>query len=1013
MLILQHPCPCASQTFRNLNADFPFAPSEAIFQDRDGFLWIGTTNGLVRYDGYTTQIYTHEPQDSNSIAGNNINAISQDSAGRMWIGLSAFGLVILDSEFHTFKRLCIPDASDPCILDLSVNAFAPDQDGTMWVGTESGLFHFSTDANPTMLSAYWQTRDTGSLKSSYIHQVFIDSRQRLWVGTAGGIHCFDRDQKTFVHYPLPLVYFSEQILDIGEDRHHNIWLSPRFTEHRLYVYDEHAKQFYPAADFQELKYGEFRFAFDHDNDLWIVSRGGGAFHVDAVTRHRTYFDPKHSKYHGYRNIYGLTNMVDRYGNVWITGGSLMQWPATHKVIRYCDTDHNPVISVYADSSRIWYCDNEPRRFNIHDGVSKTYWPSGYPTNIRQRLADSERPIRIYQMQDFGENHVIMTTTRNVLIWDLGNDAFTEYPLDYGGPFRDFLVTDDLAQIWICGNQGSPILLDFATGEYSRPEYASTIRNPRSVAKSKNGDLWFGSNTNGVYKLDAKTQAVTNFAPDHEIHTQRLTDYAVNDLVVDNTNRVWVGTNLGVNIIDPATNAISTLRKQEHFPNESIMSIIQDPEGDLWFGTQQGLVRYHPAGNTFMHLDRTDGLINTVYSAGACYSDRKGLLYFGGERGVDFIDPQRIGFNTIPPDLLISKILVNDALADSTLAPHHVRTLHLSHTQNFLEIQLLALHYTAPEANQYAYRIPEIDTSWRYLGTQRSITLANLQPGMYTLQARASNADGVWCEDTSLLHIRVNPPYWRTWWFIGLCIVVLTGGIYSVYRYQIHQIRTREKLKSTFNKRIIELESKALRAQMNPHFLFNSINSVKSLISQGANEKATQYLTQFGQLIRQVLANSEKSFVRLQEELEALRLYLSIEQLRFQNFNYTIQVDEHVNVDFIEVPPLILQPYVENAIWHGLMHKTEGERKLSVHVAQEEQYLEMVVEDNGIGRERAGQMKMRGDTRKGGMGMRLTTDRLNLLHQIYGSEVSVSIDDLHDDFQKPTGTRVRIRIPYSE
>jgi LytS/YehU family sensor histidine kinase len=242
----------------------------------------------------------------------------------------------------------------------------------------------------------------------------------------------------------------------------------------------------------------------------------------------------------------------------------------------------------------------------------------------------------------------------------------------------------------------------------------------------------------------------------------------------------------------------------------------------------------------------------------------------------------------------------------------------------------------------------------------------------------------------------------------LAVVLLAAA----YRYRVNQIETREKLKSKFNKRIAELESKALRAQMNPHFLFNSINSVKSLISQGNSAKATQYLTRFGQLIRQVLLNSERPVVRLQEELEALRLYLEIEQLRFQNFSYSIAIDEGVNADFIEVPPLILQPYVENAIWHGLMHQTNGDRKLTVEVSREGDFLRMTIEDNGIGREKAGQMKMLGTSRKSGMGMRLTGDRLNLLREIYGQDVSVQVEDLMGN-GKATGTRVVIVIPCVE
>jgi LytS/YehU family sensor histidine kinase len=204
--------------------------------------------------------------------------------------------------------------------------------------------------------------------------------------------------------------------------------------------------------------------------------------------------------------------------------------------------------------------------------------------------------------------------------------------------------------------------------------------------------------------------------------------------------------------------------------------------------------------------------------------------------------------------------------------------------------------------------------------------------------------------------------------------------------------------------------------MNPHFLFNSLNSIKSLISAGESGKATEYVTRFSQLIRQVLSNSEKPLVRLEEDLEALRLYLTIERLRFQNFEYEIKVGEDVNTDFAEVPPLLLQPYVENAIWHGLMHKTEGKKKVTVCISRDRDFLVMQVADNGIGRERAKHIKMRGGSRKGGMGMRVTRDRIKLLRDFYGQDATVEVEDLTtvtDGVSKASGTRVTVRIPAPE
>lgn len=997
------------QDFRHMNTEFPMGPAAEIFQDKEGFLWIGTVNGLVRFDGYETHFFTHDPNDSATIAANNIDAIGQDALGRMWVGLNGFGLDILDSELKIFSHQCLPDTHGVCMQKISVKDIVSDGDSIMWVGSTQGLFQFTINKKPQALRLFRNDPlDPASLGDNSIIRTFIDSRGRLWIGTNQGINLYDRSSTRFINHQLNKSFPASQTIDIAEDRSGTIWLSTRFIDESLMVYDELTGNFVPVPEYRDRKLGELRITFDHDNDLWISSRGGGAYHVDATTGVRVFFGPKPETTEGYPNLTSLQPLTDKYGNVWMTGTQLIKWPATGKPVKNLRTGAKQVISLYANEDAIWYSENELWRFQRNSQSTNPVLPLHLPTNIRKSTIRLQPVRRIYHIQKFDPDHIIFTTTRNIFIWNIRTDDFKEFPLDFGGPFREFVITPDKKYIWICRNQGSPLLFELQTGKTFLPEYVSAIRNPRCMAQADNGDLWFGSGTDGVYHLNPSTHEIRNYIPNHPEPDRRLSDYSVNDIIISGNN-IWVGTNLGINKIDLSSHKLSRLSKHASFSHKSAMSLLADDSGRLWVGTEDGLICYEPSTATSKYYDRTDGLINAVYSQGACYKDHHGTLYFGGDQGIDYFDPEKMGINLIPPDLYISKILVNNIPADSAIAPHHIQELTLKHTENFIEIELLALHLTAPSSNKYAYRIPTLDTAWRQLGTQRTITLANLRPGSYSLQARASNADGIWSPDKTLLDITIDPPFWATWWFITLCIVIAGLLLTSAYRYHIRQIETRERLKSVFNKRVAELESTALRAQMNPHFLFNSINSVKSLISHGDNNKATQYLTRFGQLIRQVLANSEKPLVRLQEELEALRLYLEIEQLRFQNFTYDITVGEGVNADFVEVPPLILQPYVENAIWHGLMHKTSGQRRLSVKIERKGNYLHMTVEDNGIGREEARQIKMLGNARKGGMGMRLTHDRLNLLHKIYGQEVTVLVEDLSEN-GKPAGTKVDIKIP---
>ena len=990
-----------------MNMDFPMGNSGDIFQDKEGFLWIGTLHGLIRFDGYETVLFSHDPLDPTSISANNVDAIGQDSFGRMWVGLNDYGLDILDQEHKKFTQVCIPDSLGECFPLITVPDVVADGTTYMWVGSDRGLFKFQTSPDLQLVRRFRHSADDPrSLSDNFVLRTFMDRKGRLWVGTARGINLLLPDEDGFINAQSNRSFPDVQILDIAEDREGTIWLSPRYIDESLLTYNEATGNFDPVPEFQNRKLGEFRITFDLDNDLWISARSVGVYHVEAETGKRTFFGPLSGTMEGFRNLSSIQPITDRYGNVWMTGTQLIKWPSNGKAIRNLHTGGSSVISVYANEESIWYSESELWKFTRDDQINSSVFPEHLPTNIRLTSPTTIPIRRVYCIRDYDDEHVIMTSTRNIFIWNKRSKEYKEFPLHFGGPFREFVLSPDKSQMVICGNQGTPILYDLRNYSISNPEYLSDVVNPKCIAQDVKNGLWIGSSTDGVFHIEKSTGEIHNYLP-----SGGLSDFNVNDIAIGD-KYVWVATNQGLDRIDPENRKIGHPALDIPLRRESVLSILIDDDGVLWAGTQSGIVRYDAVHEKFRRFDSSDGLINSVYTQGAAYKDAAGNLYFGGDQGVDYFDPERININPFPPDLYVSQILVNNERVDTTVAAHHINKLQLHHTENFLEIELLALHLTSPGSNKYAYRIPELDTSWRQLGSNRTITLANLQPGAYTIEAKASNADDVWSEEKKLLSIKIRPPFWITPWFIIVCAVSLAGALSAGFRYHVGQVSKRERLKSTFEKRVAELESKALRAQMNPHFLFNSINSVKSLISQGFNEKATLYLTRFGQLIRQILSNSEKPLVRLQEELEALRLYLEIEQLRFQNFSFDIQVDDNVDTDFIEVPPLILQPYVENAIWHGLMNLTSGSRKLSVHVRREASILCIAIEDNGIGREEAEKIRMLGKSRKGGMGMRVTGDRINLLKDLYGHDVSITVHDL-TAHGKPAGTRVEIRIPYTD
>lgn len=1004
------PTSVSAQKAQSLNEQFSISNCESVYQDSYGFLWIGSTDGLSRYDGYTLKNFNHDPNDSLSLPGKDINGIGEDQYGNIWIGMSDYGLAVYNRNLQTFHIICLPDTSGNCFSRKSAYEITRDSRNQMWVGTNEGVYQFQFNSDSVLLNPkyhYYNSRDPKSLSNNVCGVIYEDSKERIWCGTKNGINLFDRESGNFINYRNDTGYQRLYILEIDEDTSKAVWASIRFGENRFTRFNEKSKSWEFVEQFKISQHADYKFIFDDENRMWISSRGHGVITYEDPQSRPTIYDPRHAFIHGFKDFYSLENIQDKYGNIWFSGSTVEKFPSTNKPFYNLSSDGYHVRSVYADSEKVWFNRYDPLRWDRSTSRLEEYWPSGYPKNLRIEADSVKRYYAlIYTIQDYKEDQLLMSTTRNVFLWNKKTDTFREFATNHGGPFRDFIQTEN-NHLWICGNQGGPIYMDLTNGATVRPDSVEKIQGPTSVIRDKNGTLWFGSRYYGFYSFNEQTGDINNFQPDSFQQEVKLNNFYVHDIISHSNGSLYFALETGLMQFDPdADTIIRIFRIQDGMHNENVVSLDEDKLGNIWFGTKDGLGKYNPIENRFTHYSQDDGILNKVYSPKVVYQDSKGWLYFGGDAGIDFFDPVKINYNPIPPDIYLSSIKLHNEEMDLGLAPENVKSLNLKHDENFLDLELLALHLTSPALNQYRYKIENLSDSWVSLGTKRNITLTNLDPGNYVLWGQASNADGFWSEEKKLLDINIRPPFWQTWWFYLLSVLAISTIGYSLYSNRIRSVRQKEKIKTEFNKIIAEIEMKALRAQMNPHFLFNSLNSVKSLISQGENQKAISYLTQFSKLIRQVLNNSMKKFVRLQEDLEALKLYLELEKMRFQNFEYTLNVDPEVNADFIEVPPLLLQPYVENAIWHGLMHKPEGSRTVEISITREGDVIKMIVEDNGIGRKNAALLQTRSSSKRESLGMKISGERLKFLKELYGEDSSIKVEDL----ENPTGTRVIIHLP---
>jgi hypothetical protein len=344
-----------------------------------------------------------------------------------------------------------------------------------------------------------------------------------------------------------------------------------------------------------------------------------------------------------------------------------------------------------------------------------------------------------------------------------------------------------------------------------------------------------------------------------------------------------------------------------------------------------------------------------------------------------------------------------------------KEINLEHNQNIFSFNFAAIDYVNPEDNRHFFMLENYDAGWNEAGSDRRAIYFNVPPGNYVFRVKAVNSYGVWAEKS--ISIVITPPWWSNWWLRIATAIFIVAALYGLIRWRLHKnfklkLEQAEKNKqlAELKHKAAELEMQALRSQMNPHFIFNSLNSINRFILQNNKSQASEYLTKFSRLVRLILQNSQAAFISLESELESLGLYLALEALRFDyHFDYTIDVEDDLDLSVIKLPPMIIQPYIENAIWHGLMHKRE-KGHLVIQLRQENESLLCRIIDDGIGRKKAAELRSKSASSHKSMGMRITADRMAILQEEKQTDCYIEINDLVLADGTAGGTEVTLKIP---
>ena len=796
----------------------------AIVQDRQGFMWFGTQDGLNRYDGYSFTVYQNDPLQPSSLSDNYVLALYEDRKGQLWVGTDDGGLCRFNKQTGKFSVFKSTQKDSKSLTDNHVTAIKEDGQGNLWIATGNGLSRF--DPVRGIFTRYrHRAGDSGSLGHNLIQDVLVDRGGQIWVATlGGGLDRLDAQTQTFHHFknvPADPTSLSQNSLKkLFQDSKGRLWIA---TEGRgLNLLNEDQKTFthfrHNPDDPRSICHDDINtLAEDGAGNLWVGTENGGISVLNKTRTAFTHYPYQETNSSGLNNgsIYALCR--DRSDNMWVgtySGGVNFfdHQPPKFQLYQKDINDpnslsNNNVMAVLEDRLGNIWTGTDGGGLNVLHKATQRY------TQYRHRATDSKSIpsdfiMSIYQDRD-GDIWV-GSYKGGLSLWRQASGEFLNFRVtgDASGLSQETVSTiteGKKGEIWL-GTLGSGISrYDKKTRLFTH--YKPDLTRPGNLTQGyisslcfdHQQNLWIGSEGGGLQVIDARSGLFRAYRHDRSVPGS-LSHNLVNSLYEDAQHRMWVGTNAGLNRFDPKTHSFVTYQEKDGLASKVIQSLLSDRNDKLWIGTNKGLSVFDPTRKSFPNFDAGDGLQPGSFNRMAAYKDQQNRLFFGGIKGLNTVDPAHLSDNLFIPPVVITQLHVFNR--PIWLRSHQIT---LPHDQSTLTFSFAALNYSHPERNQYTYTLEGFDKGWSLKGPGRVATYTNLEPGTYTFRVKASNNDGHWNETGTAFRIILKPPFWQTWWFRTVAALVLLGSTYLLYQKRVRTLKLgKKKLETMVSQRTAEV-----------------------------------------------------------------------------------------------------------------------------------------------------------------------------------------------------------------
>lgn len=1004
-----------------------------IYQDQYGFMWFGSLYGLVKYDGKQYKEYTNDPDDSLSISSDEVVAIFENSRDYIWIGTIEGGLNRFNRKTETFTHFKNNPEDSTSISDNTIWSIKKGKNDDLWIGTSNGLNILKADSISDNSSLkfkriFYSESANDSINNMFVRSVLIDTKDRVWFGIFGqGLFYYNKQTSEIKEISKEI----KNIVNIYEDHSRNLWLATwgqglfkLVVEAGLDI-DKESVRIIDYSKETDGPISDYIWSIEEDmfGNLWIGTNQG----LNRYDHIKNYFilyrhsrsDPRSLSSDQIASLY-----EDDSGVLWIgayQGGIDKFIPYTEKFTHIKNNpfnknslSQNNVKTVYQDSEgNLWIgtYGGGLNKCNINDPENQTFkvFTDKLPdlnSNIISTVCEDKRGnlwIGTYEGINYLDNHgKIIRIKKNKS--DISNSFIV-----------NTLKPDSKNNIWV-GTSKSGLLKiqDYQVTQTYSHNLSDSIgishNNVLSILEDSFGQIWVGT-YNGLDKIvfnnnnpSDEIKRIIHYKHDKD-NSSSISNNNIYCIFEDSKQNIWVGTSTGLNRFNHKTENFRRFTIKDGLPNNVVNGILEDKLGNLWLSTHKGLSKYNPYKQIFTNFDVQDGLQSNVFASNANCILQSGELVFGGINGVNIFDPLNIEQNYyIPPIVLTDFKKYGKSIKGLYLA--NSKTLYLDYEDNYFTFEFAALDYTNPEKNQYAYKLEGFDEDWVYCGNQNYAHYTNISPGTYTFKVRGSNNDALWNKEGISIALIILPPFWQTLWFKIIMVLLVIGLIYLLVRF----IKKQEEKKSKIKEKIAELRMQSLRSKMNPHFIFNTINSIQYFLTCNEQRVALSYLSKFARLMRTTLEYSDKPDISIAKELEAVELYLELEKLRFENeFDYEIIVDPAIKIKESRIPNMLIQPYVENAVKHGIKVKN-GKGFISVKLKKTDLGIRYSIEDNGIGISKSLAEKANHKVYRKSSGMEVTRNRLELMNSNNSKISNVEVLDLSEENPDKSGTRITVTIP---